>query len=149
MDPFIGSALIFIFGAVAVISGVVAAAGLVARRRVLPIPTLCAAVSVAVVIGSIMTLPPGYSPGERDRVERLHAQFSPALERYRQTHGDYPPTLAAAGIATPQTEYGPLQYRRELSREGRPAYVISFGDYVQNGFVTWWDSGAQQWYLDR
>lgn len=149
MDPFTGTALIFIFGVAAVVSAIIAVAGLVRRRRIPRIPAVCGAVSVAVVIGCMMAMPPSYSPGERERVERLHARFAPALERYRQTHGDYPPTLQAAGIATPQTEYGPLQYRRERSKEGSPGYVISFGDYLQNGFVSWWDSGERKWYLDE
>lgn len=71
------------------------------------------------------------------------------LERYHQTHGAYPPTLEAAGLATPQTEYGPLRYRRERSKEGSPSYVITFGSYIDNGFVAWWDSGSRTWDLDQ
>lgn len=148
MDLFIGASLMLIFGVGAVVSVIVAVWLLVRQRRISRVAVACGAVSVVVVIGCMMAMPPGYQPGERERVERLHAQFAPTLERYRQTHGDYPPTLEAAGITTPQTMYGPLQYRREPSKEGSPGYVIAFGDYLQNGFVTWWDSGARTWYLD-
>jgi hypothetical protein len=149
MDPFTGSALIFIFGLAALISGVIAVGSLVRRGRLAAVPAVCAAVSVAAVIGSMMAMPAGYSAAERERVERLHAVFAPALERYRQTHGDYPPTLEAAGIPTPETEYGPLRYTRERSKNGPPAYSIAFGDYIHNGFVTWWDSDSRKWNLDQ
>ena len=149
MDIFTNSALILIFGLAALVSGVLVLGSLVWQRRVAPVPAVCGAVSVAVVIACMVTLPPGYSQAERDRVAQLHATFAPALERYRQTHGDYPPTLEAAGIRTPQTEYGPLQYRRERSKAGAPQYTISFGDYRDNGFVTWWDSGSRTWSLDQ
>src|SRR5688500_14588765 len=149
MDPFTGAALIFIFGLVALFSGLIALGSLIWQRRLAPVPAVCTAVSVAVVIGSMIALPPGYNAAERDRVERLHAGFAPALERYRQAHGDYPPTLEAAGIPTPKTEYGPLRYSRERAEDGTPSYSISFGDYMDNGFVTWWDSGSRRWYLDQ
>jgi hypothetical protein len=149
MDPMVGTAVMMIFGLITLVSGLIALVVLVVDRRVSRVAAGTGIASAAIVIGCLMAMPPGYSPGERDRVERLHAQFAPALERYRQTHGDYPATLQAAGIATPQTEYGPLRYHRKRSREGSPAYEISFGDYGQNGFVTWWDSGTQRWSLDQ
>jgi hypothetical protein len=149
MDPFTAAALIFIFGLAGLASGVVAAGLLVRQRRISRVAVASGAVSAAVVIGCLMAMPPRYSQAERDRVAQLHAGFAPVLERYRQTHGDYPPTLEAAGIETPQTEYGPLQYRRERSSEGTPQYSISFGHYVNNGFVTWWDSDSRTWSLDQ
>jgi hypothetical protein len=107
-----------------------------------------AAASMAIVLIAPAALPPGYSRGEHDRIERLHAQFAPALERYRQDHGAYPPTLEAAGIATPRTKYGPLRYTPGRAKDGTPAYSIAFGDYFLNEFTAWWDSESREWYLD-
>lgn len=149
MDFFTNSALIFIFGLAALFSGVIALGSLVWQRRLAPIPAVCGAVSVAVVIACMVTMPPGYEPGERERVERLHASIAPTLERYRQTHGAYPPTLEAAGIKTPETRYGQLHYEARRENDGTPVYSISFGHYLNNGFVTWWDSDSRKWYLDQ
>jgi hypothetical protein len=149
MDPMLGSALVMIFGLVALLSALGGLVVLVVDRRVSRIALRTGAVSAAVLIGCMLTMPPGYSPGEQERVEQLHARFAPALERYRETHGDYPPTLEAAGIATPTTEYGPLRYRRHRSREGTAYYEVSFGDYYDNGFTAFFNSERSKWYLDQ
>jgi hypothetical protein len=151
MNGLVADALIVIFGLVSLVSGVAALAVLVLRRRLSRGALGTAAASGVLMIGCMIASPPGYSPAERDRIVRLHQQFAPALERYRQAHGQYPPTLEAAGIPTPQTEYGPLRYRNQRgpARQGTPYYEIGFGDYIQNGFVAWWDSDSRRWYLDQ
>jgi hypothetical protein len=149
MDPMVGTALVMIFGLVTLASGLIALVVVIVARRVSRPATATAIVSAAVVMGCLMAIPPGYHPSEQKRVERLHAAFAPALERYRQTHGDYPPTLEAAGIATPQTEYGPLHYNTHISTEGTLYYEVSFGDYYDNGFTASFSSDRGEWYLDR
>jgi hypothetical protein len=149
MDPMIGTGLIFIFGAAALASGFGALVVLVVDGRISRLAVGAGAVSTAAVLACCMAMPPGFSQAEQDRVERLHAQFAPALEQYRQTHGGYPPTLEAAGIATPATEYGPLRYYARRSQEGAVFYEISFGDYFDNGFTASFRSDRKTWYLDQ
>jgi hypothetical protein len=85
-----------------------------------------------------------YVTPEQRRVDRMHRQFGPALEMYRQTHGKYPPTLEDVGIATPLTHYGPLYYYSSGSRRD-PWYLISFGDIERHHFSADWDSRTQEW----
>lgn len=148
MDPIVGGAVIMLFAGVALVAGLIAAVRWLMNRRTPWVTGGVAAVSAAIVLGCLMAMPPGYSADERARVERLHARFAPALERYRQAHGQYPPTLEAAGIATPQTEYGPLEYRAWRLDDGAPAYSVSYGDYLRNGFTAFFDSRAGTWQLD-
>jgi hypothetical protein len=94
---------------------------------------------------------PRYSAAEHRRVEKVVAELAPVLERYRQEHGEYPPTLQAAGIPTPQTLYGPLRYRSGREYDGLPIYEVSFGDYDRNGFAASYSSlnGHEgEWHLD-
>lgn len=148
MDP----VLLMVIGAVAAVSTLfwILAAVLVwmrSRRRPLITGGLAAA-SALTVITSMAMMPPGYSQSERERIEQLHARFAPALERYRQAHGDYPPTLEAAGIPTPQTRYGPLEYHVRRQKDGTPAYSVGYGDYITNGFSAWWSSDTKSWFVD-
>lgn len=85
-----------------------------------------------------------YSPAEQGRVDEMHRQFAPALERYRQTHGSYPGTLEKAGIETPTTRYGPLYYYGTGS-EADTWYLISFGDIERDRFSADWDSRTRRW----
>jgi hypothetical protein len=130
------------------VSAILAMAGRVRRRRITRITVVCGIVSVAGVMGCTGEVPPGYNASEHRRVEQVHAQFAPALERYRQAHGEYPPTLQAAGIETPETMYGPLRYRTWRSSDGISMYEVSFGDYDRNGFVASLNSMGQEWSLD-
>lgn len=148
MDP----VLLVVIGAVAAVSTLFWALAAVlvwtwSKRRPLITGGLAAA-SALTVIGSMSLMPPGYSQSERERIEQLHAQFAPALERYRQTHGDYPPTLEAAGIATPLTRYGPLEYEVRREKDGTPVYSVGYGDYITNGFSAWWSSDKRKWFVD-
>lgn len=81
---------------------------------------------------------------ERARVDQLHQGFAPALERYRQANGEYPPTLEEVGFRTPDTSFGRLHY---YSSGPVPPqwYLISFGDPSRDGFSADWDSRTQKW----
>jgi hypothetical protein len=119
-----------------------------ANRR-LPRASLAAAgASLAVLVFAAIAMPPGYEPGEHERIKQVHAEFAPALEGYRQQHGAYPATLETAGIKTPNTKYGPLSYAARTDSLGRATYSLSFGDYLQNGFVAFWDSESRDWGMD-
>ncbi len=128
----------------------VAAVMWIVRRRMPRASLGFAGACLAVGMMAVVAMPPGYSEDETKRIERLHADFAPVLEAYRGEHGVYPPTLEAAGISTPQTQYGPLRYHPLRDENGRPAYDLSFGDYDLNGFTASWSnrSGHGRWYLD-
>lgn len=149
MDPVMAVVIGGVFTLAAMLFGVMALVVWLRHRRTPWFPGGMAAASVLVVIACMVAMPPAYHPAEQQRIDRLHQQFAPALERYRQTHGDYPPTLEAAGIATPRTEYGPLRYHPHRSKEGVIFYEISFGDYYQNGFTASFRSDRKTWYLDE
>lgn len=147
MDPILAMMLSAACGAAALLAGVVAVAVWMRGRRIPWLIGGISAVAAAAALGFLIVMPPGYSRAEQARVERLHAQFAPALERYRQVHGTYPPTLEAAGIATPQTRYGPLEYTPSM-KDGAAAYTLGYGDYIRNGFTAFYDSRRGRWDLD-
>jgi len=122
----------------------------VLRRRVPRMSLGLAALWLGVLAIAIAAMPPGYDAGEVERVKALQAEFAPALETYRREHGAYPATLEAVGIETPETKYGPLQYRAYVDQSGNAMYSLSMGDYFQNGFVAFWDSddARTEWNLD-
>ncbi|HEX2076920.1 MAG TPA: hypothetical protein VHG08_04400 [Longimicrobium sp.] len=107
-----------------------------------------AAASALVFLASTAMLPARYDAAEHDGIKDVHAGFAPALERYRQAHGEYPPTLEAAGIATPQTRYGPLRYRSGRAEDGAAFYSVGFGDWWGNGFDAYFDSRKGTWQID-
>jgi hypothetical protein len=146
MDPMIAMGIGAASGLVALAAGALAISIWVRKRRIAWLSGGISAVAAAAAFGCMVAMPPGYQPAEQERVERLHAQFAPALERYRQRHGEYPPTLEAAGIQTPQTRYGPLRYA--ASRTGEAYYEISFGNYTENGFTSFYNSRHGKWQLD-
>ena len=148
MDATVGSAIGLLSGLVALVAGLIAVVNWLVEGRTPWKSGGVTIVAAAVLLVCARVTPPGYSADERVRVERLHAEFAPALERYRQAHGGYPPTLEAAGIATPQTEYGPLEYHTWRTDKDEPAYSVSFGDYARNGFTAYFDSRLGKWHLD-
>lgn len=146
MDPVIAMALVAMFGLVALLAGALAISIWFRKRRIAWLSGGISAVAAAAAFGCMVAMPPGYQPAEQARVERLHAQFAPALEQYRQRHGEYPPTLEAAGIQTPRTRYGPLRYT--AGRKDGVYYEISFGNYTENGFTSFFNSRQGTWQLD-
>lgn len=119
-----------------------------ARRGDPAVPCVLAvpAVLVALVSLALTPPPPRYSAEERARIDSIRIAITPALERYRQVHGEDPVTLSNAGLQTPQTRYGPLHYYGSRG-ETPPWYLISFGDPGSNGFSADWDSRLGKWSL--
>jgi type II secretory pathway pseudopilin PulG len=146
MDPMMAMGIGATSGLVALLAGALAISIWIRKRRIAWLSGGISAAAAAVAFGCMVAMPPGYQPAEQERVERLHAQFAPALEQYRRQHGAYPPTLEAAGIQTPQTRYGPLRY--QASRTGEAYYEISFGNYTENGFTSFFNSRHGKWQLD-
>lgn len=85
-----------------------------------------------------------YSAAEYTRVDSFRIAITPALERYRQEHGQYPDALEDIGVAAPQTAYGPLHYYGSRS-ERPPWYLVSFGDARLDHFQADWDSRSGKW----
>ena len=85
--------------------------------------------------------------GPKPSVPALQAQgqkLVDAVERYRANHGDYPPSLEAAGAFAPDTGYG----RWEYGREPDGSYYLKVGDYGLYNFVMWWDDRNKRWRID-
>jgi hypothetical protein len=146
MDP--GTTLMFVvlFGTVAICCCLVVLKAWILERRLPAGPGGWAMASAIVMALTLATAAPAYHSAEQARVDAMHRQFAPALERYRKTHGEYPSTLQEAGIATPQTRYGPLHYYGSRS-ETDPWYLISFGDIERHRFSADWDSRTRKWTL--
>lgn len=147
IDPILGFVLIALCLMGTAASGLVALYTGLSRNRV---PIFSAPASAVFLLALMVVgphVPPGRDDAELARVHALHSSFAPALERYREEHGRYPETLEQAGIATPQTRYGPLRYRVWTDSAGT-RYEVSFGDYHGNGFVSSWGSLSGEWALD-
>lgn len=123
----------------------------IADRRKPRLALVMAGIALLFTVGCLSVIPPGYDAREARRIERLHAEFAPVLEQYRRRNATYPPTLEAAGIPTPQTRYGPLEYYVRTDSTGMPEYTVRFGDYYYNGFTASWTSTDRpgDWYLDQ
>jgi hypothetical protein len=66
-----------------------------------------------------------------------------AVERYHSEHGSYPPTLEAAGVASPKTRWGYWEY----SLRGA-TYVLRVGNYDKHGFVLFREGVHSAWHRD-
>lgn len=78
----------------------------------------------------------------------LRSQAEPAIqaiEAYKTSHGTYPSNLTQAGIRLPEAGYGGWKYS---SHDDGYRFQLSVGDYEENGFVLFWSSDYQDWYLD-
>jgi hypothetical protein len=152
--------LILFFALAGIFWTILTAAVWLRRRKPPMVPgglAATCAVIVVILLAGVGQMFSGQAPGandearawartasERARVDRLHREFAPALERYRQANGQYPSTLAAVGVTTPDTPYGPLHYYG--SGPVPPQwYLISFGDPSEDGFSADWDSRTQAW----
>lgn len=81
------------------------------------------------------------------RAEDLRVLGQPlvdALEAYRQAHGRYPPSLAAAGLAPVATPAGVFEYR--VAPDGRRASIY-LGDFARRRFQARWSSEIG-WFLE-
>src|SRR5688572_12116702 len=75
-------------------------------RRAPRITGTLAAICVLLAINAPGLKAERFSDRVHVRIEAERQKLSPALERYRQAHGEYPPTLKAAGLKAPRTPYG-------------------------------------------
>ncbi|HEX6372154.1 MAG TPA: hypothetical protein VF006_24770, partial [Longimicrobium sp.] len=91
----------------------------------------------------------GYSERAQQRIEARRQHIAPALERYRQAHGEYPASLKAAGVEAPRTPYGRLHYSAARSQQGIPMYLLAYGNNEIHGFEALWSSEAGTWEIFR
>ncbi|HEX5439027.1 MAG TPA: hypothetical protein VFW98_17880 [Gemmatimonadaceae bacterium] len=83
------------------------------------------------------------------RNERMRSAAAPAIQaiqRYAQTHGRYPASLAETGATAPFTPYG--RYRYRAIDDGADC-SLSVGSSFRDGFVLVWDCARGQWSMDR
>jgi hypothetical protein len=67
-----------------------------------------------------------------------------AVERYRSDHGEYPPTLEAAGVSPLRTQYGRWKYGR--TADG--GFALKVGDYGRDEFEMRWSYREKRWFVD-
>jgi hypothetical protein len=137
--------LFFIFGISTLFWGTVALGLWIWRRKRPRVTGTLALSSAIIVVISLVSAAPGYSAKEQARIDQMHQAFAPALERHRQAHGEYPPTLQAVGVTPPRTKYGPLDYHAGRTEEGAPYYWLGFGEPQMHGFAASWDSRSREW----
>lgn len=67
------------------------------------------------------------------------------IEEYKQAHGQYPDSLAAAAIVPPPADYGGWQYVR--TEQG--GFQLSIGQYtVRSPFTLFKRAGDEEWCVD-
>lgn len=98
---------------------------------------LLAAIGVAVILLWRIVFP------STDALKVQGDQMIALIERYRELHGEYPPSLVDAGITPPIHGYEPWQYQR-----GGDYFILAVGDYARDDFVLYYISGKHGWYLD-
>ena len=103
--------------------------------------SMLAALAVAAVLAAVawVVTAPSFNDLKRDGDRMVTA-----AERFRQENGRYPESLAAAGVVSPKSRYGPWRYKSE----GGDAFSLSVGDYGKHGFVFYYNSGRGEWYAD-
>lgn len=118
-------------------------------RRAPRITGTLAAICVLMAINAPRLRAERYSERAHARIEAQRQELASALERYRQAHGQYPTTLAAAGLKAPRTPYGPLHYSSSRSPRGVAGYLLAYGNNEINGFEALWSTEAGAWEIFR
>ena len=77
-------------------------------------------------------------------LQELGQPLADALEAYRQAHGRFPPSLAAAGLMPVDTPAGTFEYR--VAQDGRRASIF-IGDFARRRFRARWSSEIG-WFLE-
>jgi hypothetical protein len=118
-------------------------------RRSPRIPGALAAMCVLMALAAPGLQGEPYSQREADRIEAARLRFAPALEKYRQAHGEYPPTPEAAGVTMPRTPYGGRLYYFAATSNGVPTYHLAYGNNEIHGFEALWSTGTGTWVIHR
>lgn len=129
--------------------GIVALGIRLLLRRAPRITGTLAAICVLLAINAPGLRAERYSDRAHARIEAQRQKLAPALERYRQAHGEYPPTLQAAGLKAPRTPYGPLHYSAGRSQRGVAEYLFAYGNNEINGFEALWSTEDGKWEIFR
>jgi hypothetical protein len=78
-----------------------------------------------------------------DRLEADGNVLVRAIEDYHSAHGEYPPTLEAAGVHPKKTVWGHWEYKRWENR-----FTLRVGDYGRYGFLLYYDFPHKDWTRD-
>ncbi len=81
-----------------------------------------------------------------DELRRVGAPVADSLDAYTRAHRACPPSLAAIGLAPPDTKYGPFTYR--MFDDGKKC-EFSVGVYARDGFEEYWMYPPGDWYSNR
>lgn len=128
--------------------GIVALGIRLALRRTPRVTGMAAAICVLAAINAPNLQAERYSERAHARIELAARQLAPALERYRQAHGQYPRTLKEAGLEAPRTPYGRLHYFSPPPDLG-VMYQWAYGNNEINGFEALWSSEDGEWEIFR
>lgn len=118
-------------------------------RRTPRITGTLAAICVLAAVNAPNLRAARYSEREQERIEAARQRFAPALERYRQEHGEYPSRPEAAGVKMPRTPYGRLHYFAARSEQGVASYHLAYGNNEINGFEALWSTQTRRWEVFR
>jgi hypothetical protein len=118
-------------------------------RRTPRVTGTVAAICVLAAINTPNLRAERYSEREQERIEATRQRFAPALERYRQEHGEYPSRPEAAGVKMPRTPYGRLHYFAARSKQGVASYHLAYGNNEINGFEALWSTETRKWEVFR
>lgn len=113
------------------------------------IPGALAAMCVLLALSAPGLQGKQYSQREADRIEAARLRIAPALEKYRQTHGEYPPTPEAAGVKMPRTPYGGRLHYFAARPDGVPMYQLAYGNNEIHGFEAYWSTETGKWKISR
>ena len=129
--------------------GIVALGTKLLLRRTPRVTVTLAALCVLLALQAPLLKADGFDERKHARIEVQRQQLAPALEAYRRTHGEYPPTLQAAGLKAPRTPYGSLHYTRTRSDQGVEDYHFFYGNAEINGFQGTWSNTRGKWRFSR
>lgn len=117
------------------------------RAKLLMVAAGVVVAPFAVAIVLLVGIPLFQDMSPKPSVAALKAQgktLVDAVERYRAEHGEYPPSLEAAGASALSTGYGHWEYRRDAGG----GFYLKVGDYDRYNFLIAWDYRNKRWYFD-
>ncbi len=115
------------------------------RRRSLRMGVILLGAFVCIPVIALILRPPQFHRDDGPILKHEGNAILQRLEAFREAEGRYPADLHEAGIDMSPTRYGPWRYH--VGDNGR-SFELSVGDYLDNGFTLFWQSGRGFWYLD-
>jgi len=79
-------------------------------------------------------------------MRRAGAPLADSLDAYTRAHHACPASLAAIGLTSPATRYGPFTYK---AWDNGTHCQLSVGVYARDGFEEYWQYPPGDWYSNR